>query len=71
MNDYTNQFNMNWKKNQFGGIKVVRKATMLAHWAQKVGGGLPPCPIGSTNNDTGTASGGLGRMPPHKQLCKH
>jgi len=34
-------FNMKWKKNQFGRRKVVRQATLLAHWAQKVGGPLP------------------------------
>jgi len=34
--DYTNQFNAEWKKNQFRGRKVERQATML-----------PPCPIGS------------------------
>jgi len=40
-------FNMKWKKNQFGGRKVVQQATMLAHSAQKVDG---LCPIGSTTN---------------------
>jgi len=39
MHDYTNQFNIKWKKeNQFGGRKVVGQVTMLAHWPrQKVG----------------------------------
>jgi len=34
--DYTNQFNMKWKKNhfKFGGRNVVGQATMLAHLAQ-------------------------------------
>jgi len=41
MRDYTNQFNMKWKKNQFGGRKVKGQATMLAYWAQNVGGRLP------------------------------
>jgi len=30
-------FNKRWKKNQFGGRKVVGQATVLAHWAQKAG----------------------------------
>jgi len=38
MHDYPNQFNMIWKKNQFENRKLVQQATMLAHWAQKVGG---------------------------------
>jgi len=29
--------NMKWKKNQFGGRKVVGQATVLAHWARKAG----------------------------------
>jgi len=29
------------RKNQFGGRKVVGQATMLARWAQKMGGRLP------------------------------
>jgi len=29
---------MKWNKNQFGDRKVVEQATVLAHWAQKVGG---------------------------------
>ena len=37
-------FNMKWKKNQVGGRKVVGQATMLAQWAQKVGGRLPSLP---------------------------
>jgi len=41
MDNYTNQFNMKWKKNQHGDRKVVGQATMLAHWAQNVGGQLP------------------------------
>ena len=41
MNDYTNQFNMNWKKNQFGGIKVVGKATVLALGHKKWVGAHP------------------------------
>jgi len=32
---------MKWKRIQFGGGKVVGKATTLAHWAEKVGGQLP------------------------------
>ena len=36
MHDYTNQFNMKWKENQFGGRKVVGQAIKLAHLAQKV-----------------------------------
>jgi len=38
---HMNQFNMKWKKNQFGSRKVVGKATVLAHWAKNVGGLLP------------------------------
>jgi len=41
VHDYTNQFNMKWKKNPFGGRKVVEQATLLAHWAQKLSGRLP------------------------------
>jgi len=41
---------VHWKENQFGGIKVVGQATMLADWAQKVGGCCPPCPVGSAAN---------------------
>jgi len=41
---------MKLKKNQLGGRKVVGPATLLAHWAQKVGGRLPPCPTGSVAN---------------------
>ena len=37
----TNQFNMKWRKNQFGGRKVVGQATVLARWAHKVGERLP------------------------------
>jgi len=37
-------FNMKWNKNQFGDRKVVGQATVLAHWAQKVGGWLPTLP---------------------------
>jgi len=44
-----NQFNMKWTKNQFGSRQVVGQATVLAHWAQKVGG-LPPYPIASAAN---------------------
>jgi len=33
MHDYTNQFNMKWKKHQFGGRKVVGQATMFDYWA--------------------------------------
>jgi len=33
-------FNINRRKNQCGGRKEVRQATILAHWAQKVGGRL-------------------------------
>jgi len=29
VHDYTNQFNTKWKKNQFGGRKVVWQATCL------------------------------------------
>jgi len=44
---------MKWKKNQFGGRKVVRQATVLAHWAKKVGGRLSPPAhnIGAVAND--------------------
>jgi len=35
---------MKWKKNQFGGRKVVEQATMFAHCAQKLGGRLPALP---------------------------
>jgi len=35
--------------NEFGGRKVVRQATVLAHWTEKVGGR----PIGSAANDVG------------------
>jgi len=45
---------MKWKKNQFGGRKVVGQATLLLAlplfdaskliWAQKVGGQLPVLP---------------------------
>jgi len=42
---------MKLKKNQFGGRKVVGKAIMLGHWAQKVGEQLPPCLIGYADND--------------------
>ena len=31
------------------GQKVVGQTSWLAHWEQKVGGQLPPCPIGSAN----------------------
>jgi len=43
MHDYSNQFNMKWKKNQFGGRKVLGQPTvlLLAHWTQKVGGRIP------------------------------
>jgi len=34
------------EENRFGGRKVVGQATMLAHWAQKVGGQLPALPNG-------------------------
>jgi len=40
---------MKWKKNQFGGRKVVRQPTILAHWVQKVGG-QPLCPISCAVN---------------------
>jgi len=43
---YTNQFNTKWKKNQFGGGKIGRQATVLAHWAQRVGGRLHALPSG-------------------------
>jgi len=44
--------NTKWKKNQFGGRKVVGQATVVAHWAQKVGGRLSPLPnIGYVAND--------------------
>jgi len=39
IHDYTNEFYTKWKKNHFEGRKVVRQATMLAQWAQKVGTG--------------------------------
>jgi len=35
---------MKWKKNKFGSRKVVGQATVLAHWAYKVGGRLPALP---------------------------
>jgi len=41
---HTIQFNAKWKKNQFGGRKVVEQATMFAHWAEKVGGRLSALP---------------------------
>jgi len=47
------QFNTKWKKNKFGGRKVVGQAIMVAHWAQKKKkwmGECLPCPIGSTAN---------------------
>jgi len=47
---------MKWKKNRFGGRKVVGQGTMLAYLAQKVGGQLPPCPIGSAANASATIS---------------
>jgi len=38
---------MKFKKNQFGGRKVVRQSTMLAHWAQKVVDERPPALLNS------------------------
>ena len=38
---------MKWKKNAFGGRKVVEQATLLVHWAQKLSGRLPALHIGS------------------------
>ena len=38
-------FTTKLKKTRSGSRKVVRQATMLAHWAQKVA--TAPCPIGS------------------------
>jgi len=43
MHNYMSHFNLKWK-NQFGGRKVARQATMFAHWAQKVGGQLHALP---------------------------
>jgi len=40
MHDYTNQFSMKWKKNQFGGRKVVNACPLRT----KVGGHLPTLP---------------------------
>ena len=37
MHDYTNQFNMKLKENQFGVRNVVGQAIKLAHLAQKSG----------------------------------
>ena len=48
--DYMNHFNMKWKENQFGGRKVVGRATMVRYWAQKVGGQLSALPIGCAAN---------------------
>ena len=38
------------EKNHTGCRKVAGQAIMLAHWAQKVGGDWPPCPIDSAAN---------------------
>jgi len=40
---------MKWKKNQFGGRKVVGQATTLSHWAQNVGERLPALPRRAAN----------------------
>jgi len=49
MQDYTNQFNVKYKKkNQFGGRKVARQGTTLGH---KSGQAVcPPCPKASAAN---------------------
>jgi len=41
MHDYKDQFNLKWKKNQFGGREVVGQTTVLAHLTQEVGRRLP------------------------------
>ena len=49
MHDYTNQFNMKYKKNQFGGRKVVGQATRVSNSACPFGiksaDKCPPCPV--------------------------
>jgi len=60
MHDYTNQFNMKWKKNQFGGRKVVLygKEQCLPNWVQKVGGRLLTLP-----NAGSVANAGVNFLP--------
>jgi len=45
--------NMKWKKNQFGGRKVVGQATVLVHGHEKWAGDCSPCLIRSAANVCG------------------
>jgi len=51
MRNYTNQFNMNWKKINLEAENWQGKQQRLPIGHKKWAGHCRPCPIGSTAND--------------------